>query len=384
MEQSKYVQDLIIANATGNISEDEKQILFRWKSESKSNLEEYNRLTRLCKRFGFATEWDNINVEKAKVLFKNKTEKKRLVPLWIRIAASIIIIFYIGFTFFYENTFLSETHQVVDILPGKSKATLTLSDGQIIDLENSDSKVFDKIEGVQLIKNDSRTLVYNKLLDYSKVNIKYNTIKVPRGGEYQLVLSDGTKVWLNSETTLKYPINFVGNTREVTLIGEAYFEVAHNKEKPFYVSLEVSRVKVLGTSFNIKAFRGEENTEVTLTEGKVNVEVDNNKYLLIPGNQAKINRSNRDAEVINVDVNSHISWKDGVFQFVDISIEELVISLGRWYDVEFVFSRESLKYERFSGAVTKYRNIKYILDIIEETKDLRFEIDKKKITVVQR
>lgn len=385
MEQPKYIQDLIIANATGNISEEEKKELNVWKSQSESNMNEYIRLTRLCRRTGLAVGWDDVDIENARELFKTRRIKtKRLIPLWTRVAAAVIIIFSIGGLYYFQNTSVADQIKITDIAPGHPKAMLTLSDGRIVNLGEAKHKIVKEMNGVEINDNAVGTIVYDRNPELKLSEIKYNTIRVPKGGEYQLVLSDGTKVWLNSETTLKYPVTFVGNTREVTLIGEAYFKVAHNKEKPFYVSSEVTKVKVLGTSFNFKAYRGEENTEITLAEGKVDVEVGNNNYILIPGKQVKINRSNREAEVINVVVDRYVSWKDGVFQFVDITMEELVESLSRWYNVKFEFSKESLKYERFSGAVTKYRNINYILKLIEETNDLRFEINKDIITVKER
>lgn len=374
MELENHIHDLIIANATGNISAEDKKLLLEWKLESESNLKEYNRLTALCKRTNLTLHWDGIDENIAHLSFKNKVSKGRVFPVWLRVAASFIIILSLSVLFVYQDNILNKEVKVAEILPGKSKAVLILSDGSTVALGNEDIQLTEKLVGENISGKALGKITYDKSSDVSKANVKYNTIKVPRGGEYQLVLSDGTKVWLNSETTLKYPVVFTGNTREVQLVGEAFFKVAHNKNIPFFVNSEVTKVKVLGTSFNYKSYRGEDITEVTLAEGKVNVEVGNNQYTLEPGKQARINRSNKEADVIDVEVEHYISWRDGVFQFVNMPMEELTVCLSRWYKVEFKFAYEGLKYERFSGAVTKYRDINYILGLIEETNDIKFDV----------
>lgn len=381
MEELEYIQDLIIANATGNISREEKKILFDWIKYNESNLLEYNRLTSLCNRTSLVMEWDAVDLDNAQVSFKNIAMPKRIVTIWLGVVASVVVILTVSLLLIHQNNLQVNKDGISEIISGRSKAVLTLSDGSIVSLGNKDANISGKLAGVDITDKSSGTITYDKIFEPEEAILKYNTIKVPRGGEYQLVLSDGTKVWLNSETTIQYPVTFIGKTREVKLIGEAYFEVAHNKRKPFIVNSEVTKVKVLGTSFNYKAYRGDESTEVTLAEGKVSVVVGNNSYMLVPGKQASVNRANREAKVCDVDVDNFISWKDGVFQFIDMPIKDIANNLSRWYNVEFVFEKESLKYERFSGAVTKYRSIRYILDIIEETKDLKFEIKKEKIIV---
>lgn len=381
MEEENHIQDLIIANATGNISDKERDLLNKWVKESVANSNEYSRLTRICKRIDNLSEWDNINLDKAQNEFKNKVSKGRIFRNWFRLAASVAIIISICFVLLYSQKNKIEGDLITGIVPGRSKAILTLSNGSSLDLGIKNIQITEEYADVMLNSKASGEITYKKLSDASPKELQYNTIKVPRGGEYQLVLCDGTRVWLNSETTLKYPVSFLGNIREVQLIGEAYFEVAHDKNKPFIVNSEITKVKVLGTSFNFKAYRGEEYTAVTLAEGKVQVKVDKNSYMLIPGKQAIVNRSNKDARISEVDVERIISWRNGIFQFVDMPMEELVKSLCRWYDVDFEFTKEGLRYKRFSGAITKYRDIKYILNIIGETSEVKFKIIGKKIIV---
>ena len=210
-------------------------------------------------------------------------------------------------------------------------------------------------------------------MDYSSEHIGsflvYNTITVPRGGEYQLTLSDGTRVWLNAETELKYPVAFVGEGREVMLKGEAYFEVAKNVSRPFVVKTEQLDIKVLGTSFNMKSYPSE-TQQVTLVQGKVEVRVGNYSRKLQPGEQ--LNYSSEGPEIRDVDVKAYTAWKDRRFVFNDDLLEEVIHKLGRWYDVEFFLRDAEVRKIRFTGNLPKYRNLDQVLNKLELTTHIRF------------
>lgn len=260
------------------------------------------------------------------------------------------------------------------IKPGKAGAVLTLSDGRQVVLSDS-------LE-TQLKERTADIRVQGKRLDYSAEHVGpllvYNTITVPRGGEYQLTLADGTQVWLNAETELKYPVAFADEVREVMLTGEAYFEVAKNVSRPFVVKAGQLDIKVLGTSFNVKAYPSE-TQQATLVQGKVEVCAGNYSRKLQPGEQ--LNYSSEGPEIRNVDVKAYTAWKDRRFVFNDDLLEEVIRKLGRWYDVEFILRDAEVREIRFTGNLPKYRNLDQVLNKLELTTHIRFVQDGRAIEV---
>lgn len=212
-------------------------------------------------------------------------------------------------------------------------------------------------------------------------NVGKSTIVVPEKGEYFVVLSDGTKVWINSGSELEFPNRFGGDSREVNLKGEAYFEVTSDPEKPFYVQIGESRVRVLGTAFNVMAYQEERQTEVALLQGKVSFDVADKAYVLVPGEIAILDRESGQTIVRKGDVEAIVDWKAGRFNFEDMPLEKLTQKLARWYGVSFVFGDDMAKKLRFSGAVTKYRTLDYILEMISKTTDVEFGQQEGKVIV---
>lgn len=257
--------------------------------------------------------------------------------------------------------------------PGESKALLVLSSGTKVELN---SQIGDTIrEEGRSILNERDYIDYSRQDNDSQVKeVVYNELIVPAGGEYRLVLSDGSVVYMNSESRLKYPVKFIEDKRVVKLEGEAYFDVTHDEQHPFIVHTEQLNVKVLGTGFNVMAYKGDARTEVTLVHGKVDVKSKNISEILTPSRQFVMNNDTREYEVRSVNVNTYVDWKNGILNFDAMPLEELGEKVSRWYGVKFFFSKESLKYLKFSGAFKKYNNIDYILDLIEATTDVSFEL----------
>nr|WP_281501004.1 FecR family protein [Cellulophaga sp. F20128] len=237
------------------------------------------------------------------------------------------------------------------------------------------------------VTSNGEEIVYNKKKSNSKDEIAYNTLTVPRGGQFYLVLSDGTKVWLNSESKLIYPVNFVdGMLRKVELVyGEAYFDVSpsiEHKDTKFLVFNDHQEVEVLGTEFNIKAYNNEDSIYTTLVEGKVSVSNMESKQKLIPNQQTKLNLKNKSIGVQEVDVYSEISWKKGLFSFKGKTLKEIMVVLTRWYDFEVEFANEELENVKFNGVLSKKDSIKEILNVIKKTKFINaYEIKNQKITI---
>ncbi|WP_051590589.1 FecR family protein [Flavobacterium daejeonense] len=262
--------------------------------------------------------------------------------------------------------------------PGTDKATLTLSNGKQIVLVNGTSLQ------TQNAKCNGEALIYasNKS---STVKVVYNYLTIPRGGKFSITLSDGTRVWLNSETQLKFPVAFVeGKTRAVELVyGEAYFDVSPStmhKGAHFKVLSRKQEVDVIGTQFNIKAYKDETNSYTTLVEGKVDVNMENGKQRLAPNQQLKLDLKTNNALVKNIDVYNEISWKEGVFSFEKITLRDMMKVLSRWYDFDFTFKNKAIENEIFDGVLRKNQSLDEILKSIKNFKIIKnYEIKDKQV-----
>ncbi|MCR8668710.1 FecR family protein [Aestuariibaculum sp. M13] len=284
------------------------------------------------------------------------------------VAASIILLFGVVLFFKYESQsnrqILNNRDSQVLIEQGSNKAILTLENGTQMVLEKGTS-----INTVNA-SSDGKQIVYSSSESLKKV--KYNYLTIPRGGQFQLVLSDGTKVWLNSESKLKYPVSFnKGKNREVELIyGEAYFDVISSRGNnigKFLVKNQYQEVEVLGTEFNIKAYPDESDVYTTLVEGKVLINYEGETHTLKPNQQAKLDIQTKEVLSYKVDVKRVISWKDGIFSFTNNSLKDIMRVISRWYDVDVVFVNSELETVMFKGSLDKNQSIQNILSIMKST-----------------
>lgn len=265
-----------------------------------------------------------------------------------------------------------------DIAAGGNKAILTLADGRKIVLDSTQNGALTNQGGVMVTKNDGELSYQGG--QQNDNSVVYNIISTPKGGQYQLVLADGTKVWLNAASSLKYPTAFNGNDRVVELNGEGYFEVAHNASKPFHVKVNDMYVRVLGTHFNINSYSDEPSIKTTLLEGRVMVKKGDKFVYLNPGQQAVTTTSKNDLRVqSNVDVDEVIAWKNGKFSFNSADIRTIMRQAARWYDVDVVY--EGTTGETFSGNPSRSENISQLLKILEATGKVQFEIKDKQVIV---
>ena len=262
------------------------------------------------------------------------------------------------------------------VQPGSGRAVLELHDGRTYFLDTT-RVVETGIEG-NLAKAEKQSLVYTK---QEAEELVYNKVIVPRAGEYSLTLSDGTRVWLNSESELRYPVDFVGTERKVFLKGEAYFQVAKDATKPFRVMVNDMQVEALGTEFNINAYRDDDCLRTTLAEGKVRVSYPDTRQecILVPGEQAVLKEGVITTGQVNVD--DIIAWKKGRFVFSDMSLEAIAHQLERWYDVEIRFDDTVAKYYRFTGVMKRYNELEQVLGLIEETTNVRFKVEGQQVKV---
>ena len=264
------------------------------------------------------------------------------------------------------------------IVPGGYKAVLTLSDGFSIVLDSTHQGTLAEQGNVKVMKLNSATLAYNSGNENNQA-IVYNTLSTPNGGQYQLILPDGTRVWLNASSSIYFPTMFKGKERNVTVTGEAYFEVAKNEAMPFKITVRDMEVQVLGTRFNIMAYNDESSMNTTLLEGAVKVSKGSLNKMLVPGQQSRINKTG-EIKVVEADIEEVMGWKNGWFQFNGYEIEIVMRQISRWYNVEIVYEGK-IPTGHFSGVVSRGNDITQVLKIMESG-GVRFKIEGRKVVVL--
>jgi len=267
-----------------------------------------------------------------------------------------------------------------DVPPGSDKAILTLADGSTIALDDAQDGDLTNQGNTKLIKLNGQ-LAYDPIKN-KPGEIVYNTITTPRGGKFKIELPDGSIVWLNAASSLHFPTAFAGKSRKVQMTGEAYFEIARNKDKPFIVDVNGAEVQVLGTHFNIMAYDDEESMETTLLEGSVKFTSGKNFNTLVPGQQSQLMKNGELKMVNHVDVESVVSWKNGMFHFQNADIEEVMRQLSRWYNVEVVFKGQSV-HDPLHAELPLNTNLSDALNALESAGSAKFQIEDKRIIVTQ-
>ncbi|TWF42905.1 FecR family protein [Chitinophaga polysaccharea] len=314
-----------------------------------------------------------------------KLGQPRLLWIQLAIAASVVFLIGIGCWLFFNRKSsnpiaAAKSISTKDFEPGSAKAILTLANGDVVGLDSAGIGALAKQGPASISKPDSGQLVYSA--NGTPAKILYNTITVPRGGHYEVTLSDGTKVWLNAASSIHFPTAFAGSQRVVEITGEAYLEVAKQTSMPFTVKSGVTEIKVLGTHFNINSYPEEGDAKVTLLEGKVVVSIHqgHDSRLLNPGQQARINPAGNNISVLaDVDTESEIAWKSNLFYFKNADIKAIMRELGRWYNIEV--SYEGVIPERaFSGKISRNTNISNVLKILEQSK-IHFRVTPQGIVV---
>lgn len=310
---------------------------------------------------------------------------------WLKIAAVFLLCS--GTALFFYLQKINAQAQLSAIVPGGNKAVLTLADGSRIILDQAANGSLARQAGIQVSKTNDGQLIYSVMEQHvgdGKTNALTdltNTISTPKGGQYQVNLPDGTKVWLNAASELKFPLSFAKlKERRVELHGEAYFEVEKDASKPFIVKSEQQTVQVLGTHFNINSYADEKETKTTLLEGSVKVNPiggnDADQVVLKPGLQAQVFSGVKQVNVLRVDPQAAVSWKNGQFFFEDEPIENIMMQVARWYDVEIVY-QDDLSGKTVWGSVTRYASVSKVLSIVELTGGIHFKVEGRRITVLK-
>ena len=376
---------LIAEELTGTIDERDRAVLTRWLDEDERHRKEYTNILESLKtgnevwkdqeqgRQIMETRWKTV---------KSHTIRKTVRWItWSKYAAVILLFVSMGiFWFVNEEEQEVENVAVTKIEHGSMKAQLVLANGRRVDLVPETNLQLEEEGGTRILTLDNM-VKYSGMdsLVGQSTEVKYNTLIVPRGGEFSLELADGTRVWLNTESKLRYPVAFTGEERRVEMDGEVYFEVAKNREKPFVVTVNGVDIRVLGTSFNVSAYQ--EDVVTTLVTGKVQLKKGDEQVVLLPNQQAIW--SDDKFKVKQVDARNYVLWKEGIFYFEDVDLETILDDMARWYNVNIFYVNPTLKKMKFSVEIKRYEDINEILRRIEQTKRVKFEIKDRTINVYE-
>lgn len=381
---------LIRHSLTGELSEQERVELEAWLRDSEEHQVLFEKIKKEIRISSESSLFRSLNDEVAWQKFKTTTrERKRRVYVRriLTYAAVIVLPLVVVAVFLFLNrekdTLPIASERVVKITPGGPRAVLITADQTIHELNGVQGQREIEVEKGVVIKQGGANLEYDSLVaSVQEVALAMNTLRVPRGGEFRLKLSDGTNVYLNSASELKYPVRFDEKERKVYLSGEAYFEVTKDSNRPFYVITEEVQVRVYGTEFNVNTHQpGKVHT--VLVDGKVGIKKRGmtGEITMKPGELASFDRNAGTFEVKEVDVRQYVVWKDGYFTFENESLEQILNTLSLWYDVDVFFQSESAKQLVFTGYMKRYNDISEILNAITEVVGVNFTINGKTIIV---
>ena len=379
LSKEEHIARLIFLHIQGMTDNAQEKELNEWRSVSPRHEELFQRMLssehveKSISRFVKTEEEE----ERGWWQLQQKARSGRSVRKikWFPYAAAIVLILSVGGVFYFSGD--KEQTEILPIaknevqVPG-SRAVLILPDGRKVDLEN-------EVLRSDLAQSDSLLLVSARSLKYRDIDSPdtteiFHTLEIPRGGEYLLTLSDGTMIYLNSESTLSFPVKFQGKERKVYLTGEAYFKVAKNTEHPFVVTAGELEVLVTGTTFGVRAYKDEKDIQTTLESGQVTVRVEGKSVNLVPNKQVLFNKSTMGLEVRDVDVDLYLAWADGRLVYDNCPLEKILTDLGRWYNIDVFYSRDELRSYQFSLNMKKHEEFTQVLELIGKTGEVQFEI----------
>jgi transmembrane sensor len=393
VDKGRFKAELILKYNLGEITEEEFRILEELNEQTDDARTTFSELTNpaplnegldLLKEFAKKAEQRKTQLMSS-ISPNGVSQKKPVRRLWkvMTIAAILLVVFGAGLFWKLRNPVSDPQTAAVDktpdnILPGGKKAILIIDNGKALDLTHYTDSLFAE-NGIRLKNNEGR-LVYDP--GPGSGRISYHTIVVPKGGEYQVMLEDGTKIWLNAASSIRYPTQFAANERSVELTGEAYFEVVKNPQRPFKVLVDSMLVTVTGTEFNINAYRDEALLKSTLFNGKVRISKSAIAVDLVPGQQLQLDRSNNDVRIVErPDLEAVIAWKDGLFKLTSADIPTIMRQVARWYDIEIVYKNGIIPQGHISGMIPRNLNLSEILKVLEES-GVKFEFQGNKLTIL--
>ena len=390
MEKNKYINwDLLVRHMSGELSKEEEIVFKNWIKVDEKHRKYYERMVEEWNRETLYERDLPRILSNFDLLLETQRKKRKLVIRKRVISWSVAAALIIGFGTLLllsrqQSEMLTVASSVV-ITPGESKAYLVMYDGTNIQLDKTTDSS-NLIVGSTKIRNNKGTVTF---IDNDKLSqqMEYNTLVIPRNGEYHIVLNDGTEVWLNAESKLKFPTDFKGDERRVFLSGEAYFKVSYDNSHPFIVETDLGNIKVYGTEFNVRRYTDEQTVRTTLVNGSVGFQskesVTENYVKIDSGYQISYERG-EDVVVKKVKVANEIAWHKQLFCFERCTLEEIMKDVARWYDVKVTFDNENLKGLSFTCTLDRYDEIEKLLRFFEEVYNIEFKIEGKHITVMEQ
>lgn len=378
------IEQKILGDWRGELSDEESEELQRWLQESGEHRRMYREVRKIAEQAVWLRGYDKLDETEGLQKIGNRIrlrQNRRLRIRWVKYAAAVLLPFFVCaamyLLIYHPEEKLQETLlSFENIRPGSRQAVLYLADGNQVDLKAWQDTVIRDGKSARKIGFRENLLDYREKGPSAETTeqVVYNKIVVPRGGEYRLILSDGTRVWLNAGTEMEYPVNFSAHLREVVLKGEAYFEVTKDQNRRFQVVMDGATVEVLGTSFNASSYPEEHTCSATLESGRIGFRTEQGKQAVQVGENAVYDKRTGKVTVEPVDLKYYTSWRLGKFYFHDTPLEEITRQLSRWYDVDFVFDDEALKEICFSGVALRDKPIRFILNLLESTDFLEFTL----------
>lgn len=368
---------IIWARLTGEITPEQELLLQSWLKESEQNRREFQECATLWHSVRWGRQRENVDRDRGwgQVVQTRRKRRRRLLLVRFLTAASVVLCVGLSLILWFQGTREQESGSAGD----KYGVTLVLSTGDKVSVGDMRNRRIQEKGAV--IHSDSSCLEYRQSEMAASETPVYNELIVPKCGEYRLRLADGSSVVMNADSKLRFPVKFAGSERKVYLEGEACFEVVTDTAHPFIVYTERAEVKVLGTLFNVSAYRGDGTTEVTLVNGAVQVGVGEVSHRLSPGKQLLLDNGTAEVVVREADALSRIAWIDGQFRFDAMPLRELMGRLARWYDISYEFRDKSLESVRFTGGVSRYDDIHDIIAMLGELTDVLFSMEGDKIII---
>ena len=383
MIEQNEIDEKLLAYLLDELDDVEREEVKAWLEESECNKEYFREFQRVQLEF----QW-GVYAREVKSDFnvlRKKLRKHSSLQVWYGVAVAVVILLSVGGMLLWNSGEIEEkpvqVAKKVTIQPGKSQAILVLSSGEEVAMGNVSRQLEEK-DGTSVVVSETGRISYQSAegkggitKDTARV---MNRLVIPRGGEFNLTLSDGTHVWLNAETELRYPVQFNGKERVVYLKGEAYFEVSKNKEKPFLVQVDDMSVKVYGTEFNVNTYN---NIETVLVTGSVSMNQGGKEVLLKPNQKGVFVQVSGKITVADVDVLAYVSWKNGDFIFRNESLNSIMDKLSRWYGLEVLYQDARLQNVRLSGNLKRYKDVRELFVSFEKISDARFKVQGNKVIV---
>jgi transmembrane sensor len=397
MKDNSHINDIVVKAITDEeLNQAERITLDEWLTEE-ANRALFENLKNKDYLLQKLIEAHDVDVEGDKVLLDQKMAKVQSIikrKAWYRdvATAAAVIVLLTAAALFWLNTRKTGNPEIAkgnipvtqkEIVPGQTKASLTLADGKKLVLDSAATGQLAQ-QGGMIVVNEKSTLIYKESGQPSNAAL-FNILSTGNGQTYGMVLADGSKVWLNAGASIRYPVAFTGNERKVEVTGEAYFEVAHQADKPFVVHVSNQKsgemdVQVLGTRFNINAYMDEADIKTTLLEGSVKINVGNSQILLEPGHQAQV--SHGMATVFpDADLDAAIAWKNGRFNFEQADIDGVMRQLTKWYDISVVYEGPKPT-KKFKGEMERNLTLPQVLKALEYTTGIQFRIEGRKLIVI--